>query len=123
MRFTYGRRAPALRRRASRSKSSVATPAPWRGFSSLPWRLCLAAGVSPGLARPLGRGLEGAAGGACSPAAGGALTGGGVVLGGPAADSPQGARGFLELRAGMGAGVAWAGADVEVRGARLRAVA
>ncbi len=79
--------------------------------------------VSPGLALPPRLRVEGDASAACYPAAAAALTGGKVVLEGLAADSPQGDRRFLELLAGMGAEVAWDGDDVEVRGARLRAVA
>jgi 3-phosphoshikimate 1-carboxyvinyltransferase len=79
--------------------------------------------VFPGLALPPRLRVEGDASAACYPAAAAALTGGSVVLEGLAADSPQGDRRFLELLAGMGAEVAWDGDDVEVRGARLRAVA
>src|SRR5262249_44535144 len=67
--------------------------------------------------------VEGDASAACYPAAAAALTGGGVVLEGLAAASPQGDRRFLDLLAAMGAEVAWHGDDVEVRGAGLRAVA
>jgi 3-phosphoshikimate 1-carboxyvinyltransferase len=78
--------------------------------------------VVPGLLPPARLRVEGDASAACYPAAAAALTGGGVLLEGLAADSAQGDRRFLELLAGMGAEVAWSGDEVTVRGGPLQAV-
>lgn len=60
--------------------------------------------------------VEGDWSAACYPAAAAALTGGEVHLDGVFADSRQGDRGFLDLLARMGAGIAWEGEVLAVRG-------
>jgi 3-phosphoshikimate 1-carboxyvinyltransferase len=78
--------------------------------------------VLPGLLPPPRLRVEADASAACYPAAAAALTGGGVVLEGVDAGSPQGDRRFFDLLAGMGAEVTWRPGEVEVRGGGLRAV-